>query len=62
MNDLEIKVGEKFEGKRSGVKMEIVGFERDEAIIRELETGRQFHYCVDALRRCEMVKSKEEGK
>ena len=55
MNDLKIQVGEIFEGKRSKVKMQIVAIEHDEAVIREVDTGRQFSYCIDALRRCEMV-------
>ena len=59
MNDLRLEVGEKFEGKRSHVRMEIIGIERDEAVIREMETGRTFHYCLDALKRCEMVRIKE---
>lgn len=55
MNNLKLVVGEIFEGKRTKVKMQIVAIERDEAVIKELETGRQFSYCLDALKRCEMV-------
>ena len=59
MNDLRMVVGEKFMGKRSRVPMEIIGFDRDEAIIREIESGYTFRYCVDALRRAEMERIKE---
>ena len=55
MNNLKLVVGEIFEGKTSKVKMKIVAIERDEAVIRELDTGRQFSYCLAALKRCEMV-------
>lgn len=54
MNNLRIEVGEKFVGKHSKCKMEIVRIERDEAVIKELDTGRQFSYGIAALRRCEL--------
>lgn len=62
MNNLKLMVGEVFKGKRSGVIMQIVGIERDEAVIKELATGRQFHYCLVALKRCEMERVEGESK
>ena len=61
MNNLKMEVGEIFEGKTSHVKMKIVAIERDEAVIKELDTGRQFSYCITALKRCEMVHIDKEG-
>ena len=62
MNNLKLVVGEVFEGKCSKTRMQIVGIERDEAIIKELATGRTFHYCLASLKRLEMVHIEEEKK
>ena len=61
MNNLKLVVGEVFEGKTSHVRMQIVGFDRDEVVIRELDTGRQFNYLREALKRCEMVRIEGGG-
>lgn len=60
MNNLKMVVGEIFVGKRSKVKMQIVAIDHDEAVIKELDTGRQFSYGIAALKRCEMERIEED--
>lgn len=60
MNDLKIQVGEVFKGKRSKVKMQIVKIEKEEVVIKVLDTGETFRYGWQALRHCEL-KRIEEG-
>ncbi len=53
-NKGKFHTGVQFRGIVNGAEMEIVRIEGTNAVIKELKTGRTFHYGIAALERCDV--------
>ena len=60
MNNLKLKVGEKFKGNVSGNLFEIVAIKDGYAIIKDLGIGKEIPYGLKALKQLAVTVVKEE--
>lgn len=59
MNQLRVKVGEKFRGNVSGNVFEITGIKDGYAIIKDLAAGKEIPYGIQALKRLAVTPIRE---